>query len=310
MISSIFGKTKPINYIIVLTFLFFLYWFTHLFLFKKTYSSQELSITAAVSCVLLISVFGVNFIVKKNKITETNSLAMLFYAALIILFAEVLVDRNAILCSFFLLLSQRKLISLKSLKNNKFKIFDATFWIAIASLFYDWALLYILLVFVAIYLHESDNIRNWLVPFVAIFTVFVISFCILLLFGKLSFLKEHYVFNNSFNIEYFSLRENSSRHIIYIIMNVFLSIITFIKFNKSGFGKISSIRLITFSYILGIIVTMLKTTNSVFPILITFFPAVVFLTNYIEVIKKPKFKEVLLIIAVLIPVIVLVNRTF
>lgn len=310
MISSIFGKTKPINYIIVLTFLFFLYWFTHLFLFKNTYSSQELALNVVVLCMLLFSVFAINFIVKKNKITHTNSFAILFYTLLIVLFAEVLVDRNAILCSFFLLLSQRKLISLKSLKNNKFKIFDATFWIVIASLFYDWALLYILLVFVAIYLHESDNIRNWLVPFVAVFTVFVISFCVLMLVGNLSFLKEHYTFNNSFNMDYFSSWENSSRHIVYIILCIFLSVITFIKFNKSGFGKVSSIRLITFSYVIGVIVTMLKTTDSVFPILITFFPAVVFLTNYIEVIKKPKLKEALLVVSVIIPIIVLVNRAF
>ncbi len=308
MISSIFRKTKPINYIIVLTFLFLLYGVTHFFFFERSYAPQELLIQGLILCVLLFSVFAVNFIVKKNKITETNAFAILFYVLLITLFNEVLVDNNVILCSFFLLLSHRKLISLKSLKNNKFKIFDATLWITIASLFYDWALLYLILVFIAIYMYEPENFRNWLVPLVAIFTVFVISFSILMLVDKVSFFRNHYVFNNSFNMEYFFSWKQGYRNITYILINIVLCIITFIRFNKSGFGKLITIRLIITSFVIGLLVTVLKTTESVFPILITFFPATIFITNYIEIINKPKLKEALLIITVLIPLILLVIR--
>jgi len=309
MISSIFGKTKPINYIIVLTFLFLLYWFTHFFFFEKPYVPQELPLQTIVLCLLLFSVFAINFIVKKNKITETNSFAILFYALLIVLFNEVLVDSNAILCSFFLLLSHRKIISLKSLKNNKFKIFDATLWIIIASFFYDWAVLYLILVFIAIYLYEPKNYRNWLVPIVAIFTVAVIAFSILMLFNNVSFFRKHYTFNNSFNMDYLLSWQYGSVHIIYVIMGVILSIITFIKFNKSGFGKVITIRLIAISYVIGLVIVVLKTTDSVFPIVISFFPFVVFLTNYIEIIKKPKIKEALLIIIIVIPMLLLGIRS-
>ena len=42
MISSIFGKTKPINFIIVLSFLFVLYWIVHFFLFELHYDQEQL----------------------------------------------------------------------------------------------------------------------------------------------------------------------------------------------------------------------------------------------------------------------------
>jgi len=170
MISSVFGRTKPINYIIILVFLFAFYWFVHFFLFQRIYSPEQLLLKAFILAVLLFSVFMVNFIVSRNKITEVNSYALLLYALLIVLFPETITDGNAIFCSFFILLAIRRIISIKSLKEIKFKIFDATFWIMVSSLFYDWALLFLTMVFVAIYLYEPKNIRNWIIPIIGFFT--------------------------------------------------------------------------------------------------------------------------------------------
>ncbi len=151
MISSIFGKTKPVNYLLLLGFLSVFYWAIHLLRFDRGYSPEEVVVQLLLLGVLCFSVFLVNFIVKRNQITGSNAFAMLYFVLLIVLFPEVLIEPNAIMCSFFLLLASRRLISLKSLRNIKLKIFDATLWTAVASLFYDCAPLFLILVFVAIY---------------------------------------------------------------------------------------------------------------------------------------------------------------
>ena len=67
MISSIFGKTKPINFIIVLTFLFVLYWFVHYFMLDNAYSMNEVLAQTLILAVLLFSVFHCRFYRQKKQ---------------------------------------------------------------------------------------------------------------------------------------------------------------------------------------------------------------------------------------------------
>jgi len=304
MISIIFGKTKPINYIIVLSFLFLFYWFVHFFLFDKIYAPDELFGQALILGVLLFSIFVVNFIVKRNKVTGTNSFSILFYALLMVVFPETMADSNAIFCSFFLLLATRRLISIRSLKNIKFKIFDATVWILVSSLFYDWALLYMILVFAAIYYYEPKNIRNWLVPFAGVFTVFMITKCVLILANQEKILTEHYQLDVSLNMAYFSYWGHSTKLICFALGTFLAGLLAFLKLGKTGLGKVVTIRLIALSFIIGLILNVLKLSDNVYPIMVTFFPSVVFITKYIESIRRPNIKEIILITGVIIPFLV------
>lgn len=304
MISSIFGKTKPINYIIVLVFLFVLYWFWHAMMSAMPAESQVFVLKLMVSAILLLSVFVVDFIVKRNKLTEPNSFAILFYAILVLVFPETLLDNDAVLCSLFLLLGSRRLISIRSLKNIKLKIFDATVWVVVSSVFYDWAILYLLLVFAAIYIYEPKNIRNWMVPFAAFFTVFMIGYAILVLGGNTDFINEHYRLEFNWDSSYFSNIANSSKLILYILLIFALSIYAFLKLGKAGLGKIITMRLIALSFVIGLVVKILTKSADDYPIMITFFPAVIFLTNYVESIKKANIKELVLMASIAIPLLV------
>ena len=174
MISSIFEKTKPINFIIVLVFLFLFYWSVQFHLLDYTFTDIEIVPSIVVLTILLFSVFVVDFVVKRNKLTGTNSFAILFFTMLFVVFPETLGDSNAVFTSFFLLLAMRRLLSIKSLKNIKLKIFDSGLWICISSIFYEWSILYLLLVFAAIYIYDPKNIRNWLVLLSVAFCFFMI----------------------------------------------------------------------------------------------------------------------------------------
>ncbi|MCM4165934.1 MULTISPECIES: hypothetical protein [unclassified Arenibacter] len=309
MISSIFGRTKPINYIILLVFLFIFYWFVHFFVFQKSYSPKQLLGQTAILGILSFSIFVVNFIALRNKITGGNSLAILFYILLIVLFPEVLIDANAIFCSFFLLLSIRRILSFRSLKDIKLKIFDATFWIMIASLFYDWAILYLLVVIVAIYFYEPKNIKNWLVPFAAIIAMALIMLAVLALGNNMDFLWNHYYFDFRFNAVYFYDWSNSTLLFLYVSIVLLCGFLAFLKLGSLGVGKIVTMRLIVLLFFIGLLVKVLKSTPETHPILITFFPAVVFITTYIQSIKKASLREIVLMVSVIVPFIVFLTNT-
>jgi len=308
MISSIFGRTKPINYIILLVFLFFFYWFVHFFLFQKSYSPEQILGQTAILGFLSFSIFVVNFITLRNKITGGNSLAILFYTMLIVLFPQVLIDSNAILCSFFLLFAIRRILSFRSLIDIKLKIFDATFWILIASLFYDWAILYLLMVVIAIYFYDPKNIKNWLVPFAAIIAMFLIMTAVLALTNNMEFLWNHYYFNFKFNEVYFYDWSNSTLLFLYIFTVLLCGFLAFLKLGNVGLGKLVTMRLVLILFLIGLLVKVLKSSPDTHPILITFFPAVVFITTYVQSIKKDSVREIVLMASLIIPFVVLLTN--
>ncbi len=308
MISSIFGKTKPINYIILLGFLFTFYWILILLVYQNAYSPEDLVVQFVVLAMLLFGIFVVNFIVKRNQITGTNAYTILFYVGLIVVFSDVLTDNNAIMCGFFLLLAHRRLISLRSMKDTKLKLFDATLWTAVSSLFYDWALLYILLIFIAIYFYEPKNIRNWLVPLLGICTVGIIVYSILILLDKEYLFTDHYTLSLNFNTTFYAYWANSTKLFIYGIITLFTGFWAFLKLGKLGTGKLITMRIIAISFVIGLVVTVLETSATAFPILITFLPASILLTKYVEVIKKANIKEMLLIASIVLPLVIFVTE--
>ncbi|SEL84316.1 hypothetical protein SAMN04488008_10638 [Maribacter orientalis] len=308
MISSIFEKTKPINFIIVLVFLFLFYWSVQFYLLDYTFTDIEIVPSIVVLTILLFSVFVVDFVVKRNKLTGTNSFAILFFTMLFVVFPETLGDSNAVFTSFFLLLAMRRLLSIKSLKNIKLKIFDSGLWICISSIFYEWSILYLLLVVAAIYIYDPKNIRNWLVLFSVAFCFFMILYGVLVLLDEASFMKNHYDFAINYDAIFPIKWWSSLKLSLYALLNMVLAFSTFIHLGKAGMGKVIIMRLIALSFLIGLVVNFLVTSENTSAIMITFFPSVIFIVNYLESIKKPKFLEVLLIASILVPILVFVTK--
>lgn len=308
MISSIFEKTKPVNFIILLVFLFLFYWSVQFYLLDSMFSEVELVPSIGVLAILLFSVFIVDFVVKRNKLTGSNSFAILYFTLLFVVFPETLGDNKAIFTSFFLLLAMRRLLSIKSLKNIKLKIFDAGLWICISSIFYEWALLYLLLVFAAIYIYEPKNIRNWLVIIPVGVCFILILYGILILLDKPYFIQKHYDFAINYDAIFPIKWWSSLKMSLFAILNMALAFSTFIHLSKSGVGKVIIMRLIAFSFVIGLVVNILVTSDNNNAVMITFFPSVIFIVNYLESIKKPKFLELVLISSIVVPIIVFVTK--
>jgi hypothetical protein len=57
------------------------------------------------------------------------------------------------------------------MKASKEKIFDASLWIILASLFHFWSILFLILVFISIILLVSRDYTNWVLPFIALLAV-------------------------------------------------------------------------------------------------------------------------------------------
>lgn len=221
MITSVFRKSTPLNYslvVILILVFFFLYqiqdpsWVSSSFL-----AFQKVSLL----CFVLASFFLINFIVKKNGLSKDNGYSIFFYLLFLLFFPTIFNNPNVIYANFFILLALRRLISLQSLKASKEKIFDASFWILIASLFQFWCILFLILVFISIIFHVSRDYRNWVLPFIALMAVAVIFLLISLIFhiDAINFFEKRATVD--FSIDYFKNNYENGALSIYAAIILF-----------------------------------------------------------------------------------------
>ncbi|NMH28373.1 hypothetical protein [Flavobacterium silvaticum] len=173
MIASLFRKSTPFNYTLLIVSVVVFY---GIYVLADTDTPGIIGIIHKISLLGLqfASLFILNFIVKKNGLSRDNSFTILFYFLFLLFFPSVLSNTNLLLSNFFVLLSLRRLISLHSLKAPREKIFDASLWIFVAAIFHFWSILFLALVFISIFFHVSRDYRVWIIPFIAAFAAITV----------------------------------------------------------------------------------------------------------------------------------------
>jgi hypothetical protein len=175
MLTSFFGKSNPINYLILGVFIFVGY-LLETFSGNNTPNSILSFAIQFVFCILsILSMLLLDFIIRKNHLTKNNTFAILFFSCFLVMLPVIFFQQNIIFANLFLLLSLRRIMSLRTDKNSSKKILDASIWISAASLFHFWSLLFFVPLWIAVIQKPNSNYKQMLIPFVGFFTVFIIN---------------------------------------------------------------------------------------------------------------------------------------
>jgi hypothetical protein len=298
MITSVFKKSTPLNFSLVV-FLILVFFFVYQFQDASGINSlillgQKLGLLA----VLLGSIFMTNFISKKNGLSKDSVYTVLFYFLLLIFFPSVLDNANLVLANFFIILAFRRLLSLQSLKASKEKIFDASFWIIVASLFQFWSILYLVLVFISIIFHVSRDYRNWFLPFIAFFsvsTLFLIS-SLLFQFSILDYLDK--AVRVSFEINYFT--NNYENGALSIYATVALFFVTSMLLSLSSRPQVlhTSFKKVVASFFIGVVIFVVSDNKSNDLLIFTVAPLAILATSHIEIPQLKLKQEMVLFVLI------------
>jgi hypothetical protein len=294
MITSVFSKSRPINYVLITTILvlcFLLFQFRSNF---NTISALEIGEKFLLLLLLIGSLFITNFITKRNGLSKDNSFTFLLFFVFLILFPKTLSNGYLIVSNAFILLALRRLISLQSLKTPKEKIFDASLWIFTASLFHFWAILFIVLVFVSIIFHVSRDYRNWIIPAIAFFTVVIIGIMGALIFdiGLLYYFLNKIVVD--FDLKYIETIFQNIALFIYIMTAIIAFVSMLFILSKKALNLQSSYKKIIFAFIIGLVVFFISPDKDNSYLIFTFVPVSIMLTNLLETINRYWVKESIL----------------
>lgn len=294
MISSLFGQTRPANYILVSSALFVF------FILANTGGIGQWGIAMNffqlllnLGC-LIFSVFLVNFIVQRNQLTAAHSFALLFYSIFLVLFPKTLLDSEAIYATVCLLLAQRRLVSMRSLKNVKAKVFDGAFWICVSSLFINWMALYIVLVWLYIAFYVPKQLNYWFIPLVAAMGVALTGWSVSFLLGDPGYLYRHYTFSlPTWNADA-ALMRTFLKAGIFILAIMAAGAAAFVRQGKSGQGKVTQLRLLLLAWAIGILVAVLTGERIGSTIMIIFLPSAVFMARYAESIRRELLRDLMI----------------
>jgi len=306
MLTSFFGVSKPINFaMIVLAVVVF---FTGFYIVSDRYELTAYGILSQflVLLVYLFSLGVLNFVVKRNTLTKRNTYILFLFVCFTFAVPVSFFNTGVILSGVFVFLALRRIISLKSANDFSKKIFDAAFWIAIASLFFFWSILFLIVLYFTILFYGRGEYRNWLMPLGGIFVVAILTFTFSLYYeGALEFTLNY--------IELPTLDfSNYSTIKLLIPASFFLAL--FVWCGLRYVAQISDApQNLKASYILILISSLVALTIAIFlaplhdgsELYFFFGPLAIITASYIETSKSFWFKEMILWLAILIPIAIL-----
>ena len=294
MLTNFFSNSKPFHFILISLLLFVGYTF-----YNFQISSFENDFIWLIQLtfkfglyIILMLIFG--FIIKKNNLTQINSYALFIFICLLLLTPNVFQNSKPILSTVFILLALRRILSFNSKKNVQKKILDASLWIGIATLFYFWSILFLLVLYAALIQLASKNFKLFLIPIIGIFVVFIIcTIYFLYLDNNMYWYTDHKNFT-SFDFSLYKLLKNFFSLFVILSMIVISLVFKFLNFTKTPLRKKSKYWIIIFTLITGIIIVILTGQKNGIELIFTIVPISILFSNFIEALQREWVSEMML----------------
>ncbi len=305
MITSVFSKSKPINFLIV-----FFVALTAFIIAIYRRDINDISILAISKLVMLFScvyfsILILNFIVDKNNLSLKNNYEILLFSLFLLLIPQTTANAFIVLSNCFILLALRKILSMHSKKKIKKKLFDAALLVGVASLFHFWSLLFFVLIFVAVLYYAEADIKNWVIPFLGVITVYVLTTATLLIINEDFFNIDAILPSISLDLTQY----NAISYIVSITMLVSFGLWSSLFYLKDIRRKKSSYRpsykIVFAASMIATSIVIISPEKNGSEFLFLFAPLAIIITNYIETIDDKWFKELFLFCMVMIPMVLL-----
>ncbi len=306
MIINFFKQAKPIHFVLISTFLLIVFVVSKLYVITTPWTFQIVAEQSFYFAIVLASLFVLDFFASRNSLTKKNSYKLLMFGLFMAMLPEALLNSKTLMANFFILLALRRIISLRTQKDVKKKLFDAAFWISIATLLYFWAILFFILIFAAIILYSIIDIKNWIVPLTGVLAVVIVwvSGMFLLNYDFTDYFDELFVYNFDFT------RLNSTRIIISTTILISYGAWGSFYFIKHLKDKSKNLRpsftVVVVSSFISLTIILISPYKDGSEFIFLFAPLSIIMTNYLEVTKEKWFQEVLVWILIVIPAVFLI----
>lgn len=226
MLTSFFKKSAPINYLIVGAILacgFLIAQFSNA---EGLVSLGDILRYLLFAGVVILTLLLLGFMISKNDLTKKNTYGILIFACFVLMIPMVFEQRDLLLAMVFCLFAFRRVFSFTSEKNIEKKILDASLWLALASFFYIWCLLYLIPLYYAILRQPKTKFRYLFIPILGLICVITLTTAFFYLFENSTSWFKELIPSIGFDFSVYS-----SFHLL-IPATIFISLILWIGFYR------------------------------------------------------------------------------
>jgi hypothetical protein len=300
MLANFFGKSKPINFIVIIG-LFFTYFLIATFEVVSVgdFSGSFILKTIGIGCLFLMLFFFYNFIVSKNNLTFDNSYAFLLFVLFIGFFTTYFLDVKGVILFYFHLLFLRKTYSIQSSKTLFQKLFDAGFWLGILFILEPFSLVYFVLLYASIYIYKRITLRTLLIPIIGFVCPLILYFTYLFWYDNVEEFQQYFYFFTSYNLSLYA----QNLFLIPLILMGFFTITAILLKTPKALSVKNTFRkswlLIIFNLLIASIFIILLPEKKGVELLFILFPMSIIVANGLEVILKNSIKDLVLILLLL-----------
>lgn len=294
MITNFFSKTKPINFLALSIMMFVVYSISSIFVFTGDISVNYFIKKSLYFLLVIFMLFVLDFVIRKNTLTNDNSYALWFYVLLWGLYPYSFDNSEILVANFFLLLSFRKIYSLRTPFKMKEKIFDSSLWIGIASIFYDWSFIYLILLYCAIFLFNKSSRSNLIIPIIGFLTPVFMLYVYLLAIDKLNIFGGFWKLDFSFDISHYMQGE----YFFPILLILLFTLVSIFSTTKKSLVSNQDFKstwiVLIFQIAMSFMVVLIAPLKNGSELSFLFFPLCILFANYFQDIKKYWLKELFL----------------
>ncbi|HBI40152.1 MAG TPA: hypothetical protein DDY16_04310 [Tenacibaculum sp.] len=290
MLANFFSKSKPVNFVIL--FLLFVVYFS-ISLFLKDISILN-AVKKAIIFMLIFSVY--NFILLKNELAKDNSFAFLFYVILVGFYINYIQINSVFYNNLLSLFLFRKVYSLQSSKKTYQKLFDGGLWSGVLFIIEPHTVIFILLLYVAIYLYNHLTYRTLIIPIFGFIVPVFIFYTYNFVLNQTDFFFSLFSWEISLD---FSPYNSGNFLFSSITIGIFTLISILIK-SPQTFAILDKSRqnwiLILTHLFLSLLVFIQNSERTGIEFLYLLFPISVILANGIELVKKKWLADIIILL--------------
>jgi hypothetical protein len=295
MLANFLNKSKPINFIGILVFFIICYLIAVISAFFDAGFSADKLLKSFILLLLFLSVFFFyNFILIKNRLTFDNSYAYFLFTLFIICILPELNTYKTLISVTIYLFFLRKLYSLRSSKKVIQKLFDSGFWLGILFILEPISILFFILIFTGISLHQKITLHTLFSPVVGFIAPLFVYFTYFFWFDKTEEFTNIFDFKMNVDIELYT----KTKFIWFFVFIFIASLFSMIFKSAETIGVSNTFRrswtLLIINFLVVLLFLALLPNKNSSEVLFLLFPASVIITNGIQLIKKNSVKNLIL----------------
>ncbi|WP_264847156.1 DUF6427 family protein [Capnocytophaga catalasegens] len=207
MLTNIFNNTRPSNLIAIYGLSLGYILLYNGIIFPKQNNLQFLLTSVIIALLTWINLFIIEQICKRNNLCDNNRYIILYSILLMACFPNIFTDIYSLLSSVLILIALYKLVMLRNNSDEKRQLFDISLLVGVASICYDWSILFIIPIWVTCLSHTTQRYRNLFIPIIALFLIAMLIFGVVYPLTDWNTIMNLFVFQIKFSIEkYYDLR--------------------------------------------------------------------------------------------------------